>query len=94
MTAAGTSIPMRLLREIASPISSVYRRAAVRRRASYRERPERQRRHRRPVVSIGNLTVGGTGKTPMTILLARELDPRVRRVRAVQGYGGSATTIR
>lgn len=29
-----------------------------------------------PVVSVGNLTVGGTGKTPMVVLLARELSER------------------
>jgi len=29
-----------------------------------------------PVVSVGNLTVGGTGKTPMVVFLARELSAR------------------
>lgn len=29
-----------------------------------------------PVLSVGNLTVGGTGKTPMVIWLARELERR------------------
>ncbi|MCB9916692.1 MAG: tetraacyldisaccharide 4'-kinase [Planctomycetes bacterium] len=33
-----------------------------------------------PVVSVGNLTVGGTGKTPMVVHLARELSRRGRRV--------------
>lgn len=32
-----------------------------------------------PVVSVGNLTVGGTGKTPMVVLLARELSEREMR---------------
>ena len=34
----------------------------------------------RPVVSIGNLTVGGTGKTPTCLWLARELQGRGWRV--------------
>lgn len=43
-----------------------------------------------PVISIGNLTVGGTGKTPVTILVARELQHRGCRVAVLsRGYGGS-----
>src|SRR6185437_13529740 len=41
-----------------------------------------------PVVVIGNLTVGGTGKTPLTIWLARELVGRGLRVGILsRGYG-------
>jgi len=29
-----------------------------------------------PVISVGNLTVGGTGKTPFTISLTNELKKR------------------
>lgn len=46
-----------------------------------------------PVVSVGNLSVGGTGKTPMTLWLARQLRELGFRVAIVlRGYGGSATT--
>ena len=44
----------------------------------------------RPVVSVGNLTVGGTGKTPMVIHIARWFMERDRRVVVLsRGYGGS-----
>ena len=42
-----------------------------------------------PVVSIGNLSVGGTGKTPLVALLARRLHRAGRRPAIVsRGYGG------
>lgn len=48
------------------------------------------RRLNRPIISVGNLTVGGTGKTPMTALLARLLMARGKRVAVIsRGYGGS-----
>jgi len=48
------------------------------------------RRLPRPVISIGNLTVGGTGKTPVTELIARRLMERGLRVAVLsRGYGGS-----
>lgn len=44
-----------------------------------------------PVIVIGNLTVGGTGKTPVTIWLATRLVERGYRVGIVcRGYGGKA----
>jgi tetraacyldisaccharide 4'-kinase len=42
-----------------------------------------------PVVIIGNLTVGGTGKTPLTVWLADQLRARGLRVGLLsRGYGG------
>ena len=44
----------------------------------------------RPVVSIGNITVGGTGKTPVTAYIARFLLAQGYRVAVLsRGYGGS-----
>jgi tetraacyldisaccharide 4'-kinase len=46
-----------------------------------------------PVVVVGNITVGGTGKTPCVIWLARALTGRGLRVGIVsRGYGGSAAS--
>ncbi|MBW1917411.1 MAG: tetraacyldisaccharide 4'-kinase [Deltaproteobacteria bacterium] len=43
------------------------------------------------VISIGNLTVGGTGKTPLVIYLAQRLQDQGRRVAILsRGYGSTA----
>lgn len=44
-----------------------------------------------PVVSVGNITTGGTGKTPLVILLARKLmGMRLRPAILTRGYGARA----
>ena len=48
----------------------------------------------KPVVVVGNLTVGGTGKTPLAVWLARELNARGLRVGIVsRGYGGRESRV-
>jgi len=48
------------------------------------------RRLPRPVISVGNLTVGGTGKTPVTAWIARQLlEQGLQVVVLSRGYGGS-----
>ncbi len=52
-------------------------------------------RSTRPVIVVGNLTVGGTGKTPLVIWLARELAARgVRPGIASRGYRGAGGPAR
>ncbi len=40
-----------------------------------------------PVIGVGNLAVGGTGKTPMTEYLIRLLSPKYKVVTLSRGYG-------
>jgi len=54
-------------------LSTLYAAAMRRRRERFARRPDLRRRLRRPVISIGNLAVGGRGKTPMVATVAREL---------------------
>ncbi|GLQ31616.1 tetraacyldisaccharide 4'-kinase [Litoribrevibacter albus] len=47
-----------------------------------------------PVVVIGNISVGGTGKTPFTIALAKHLEAKGKRVGIVsRGYGSKLKTF-
>ncbi|MFN8627251.1 MAG: tetraacyldisaccharide 4'-kinase [Candidatus Binatia bacterium] len=47
-----------------------------------------------PVVSVGNLSVGGTGKTPVTLWLARRLAAAGLRVGILlRGYSGRASGV-
>jgi tetraacyldisaccharide 4'-kinase len=48
-----------------------------------------------PVLSIGNLTVGGTGKTPMTQYVCRHLAESGRRAGVLsRGHGGEGPEVR
>ncbi len=54
-------------------IDQIYAAGARYRRRFYTRHPERQRRLDRPVISIGNLSVGGRSKTPLAALVAARL---------------------
>jgi tetraacyldisaccharide 4'-kinase len=56
-----------------SVLSAVYGRVARLRRSWYEQRPHARRRLDRPVISVGNLVVGGSGKTPVVEAMTRML---------------------
>jgi tetraacyldisaccharide 4'-kinase len=56
-----------------SVLSASYGRLASLRRSWYERHPQSRRHLDRPVISVGNLAVGGSGKTPIVATLARLL---------------------
>lgn len=71
------------LRALLTPVSWAY--AAV---AAHRARSVISRHAPVPVVCIGNLTVGGAGKTPITRAIRAKLGPNAHTLS--RGYGGRA----
>lgn len=72
-------------------LARVYAGVVALRRRAYAHGWLRSYKLARPVVVVGNLSVGGTGKTPLTIALARALAARGLRAGVVsRGYGGTA----
>jgi tetraacyldisaccharide 4'-kinase len=73
---------------LVSTLSAVYGAAAGWRRAWYARHPDRRHRLERPVVSVGNLRVGGAGKTPLVEYIARLLLAAGHRPAVLtRGYG-------
>lgn len=75
------------------PVAVVYCGLVMLRRAGYRFGLLRSTRFPVPVVVVGNLTVGGTGKTPLVIWLAQLLRAHGYRPGIVtRGYRGQASS--
>ena len=80
---------MSILRYLAAPLSPLYGMVVRARNRAFDAHPERASRVPVPVVSIGNLSAGGTGKTPLTLFLAEGLeDAGWRNAVLSRGYGG------
>ena len=76
------------LRFVLTPLAWAYRGGLAVRELAYRRGWLVRGRLPCPVVSLGNLTVGGTGKTPAVEMVARWLTDEGRRVVIVsRGYG-------
>jgi tetraacyldisaccharide 4'-kinase len=70
------------------PLSLIYRVLAALHRLSYRLSLMRIAKLPRPVISIGNLSTGGGGKTPLVMWLAQKLGSMgVRTAVLTRGYG-------
>jgi len=80
------------------PASGLFAAAVAMRDLGYRIGVLRVHRAGIPVISVGNLSVGGTGKTPITLWLARQLAAHLSAAGVgkvailLRGYGGRART--
>jgi tetraacyldisaccharide 4'-kinase len=71
-----------------TPLSGLYGLAMKTRRALYRRELFAVHKAGAPVISVGNITTGGTGKTPLVEWIARALARRQKRVCILtRGYG-------
>jgi tetraacyldisaccharide 4'-kinase len=74
-----------------TPLSAMYGAASRLRRFAYAKRLRRAQPLTRPVIVVGNVSVGGTGKTPLVCWLAIYLaDQGFRPGVVTRGYGGSS----
>ncbi|MCX7194253.1 MAG: tetraacyldisaccharide 4'-kinase [Proteobacteria bacterium] len=73
------------------PASWLFRALAALRRLLYRSHILKSYRLPVPVVIIGNISVGGTGKTPLTLCLAQQLvDAGFYPIIVSRGFGGNS----
>lgn len=76
------------------PLVPLYAAAVGAKNLAYRRQWAHVERLREPVVSVGNLSVGGSGKTPLTIRLAELLGAHGLAVDVLsRGYGRRAATV-
>ncbi len=77
------------------PLSLVYGAVAGSRRFLYAKHLRKSTRMPLPVIVVGNLSVGGTGKTPLVCwLVARLADLGFKPGVVTRGYGGSSGSVR
>jgi tetraacyldisaccharide 4'-kinase len=83
---------------ILAPLSPIYEAGARARARAYRSGIFATRKLPGRVISVGNLTVGGTGKTPMVLWIAERLAGGARSVgiltRGYRGSGSSSDEVR
>ncbi len=83
-----------LLRVLGTPVSALFSAVVAARNTLYDRGVLKQQRLLRPVVSVGNISVGGAGKTPFVILLAGLLRQHGLRVDVLsRGYGRKTSGV-
>ena len=78
---------MRLLRLLLFPFSFLYALAVIIRNWAYDQGIFKSRRFKIPIISVGNLAVGGAGKSPMTEYLVSLLKDEYKLATLSRGYG-------
>lgn len=85
---------MSIRRPLLLPLSPVYRGVLALKERMFRWGWLNQNRLESPVISVGSVSAGGAGKTPVVLMLATMLRHRGYAVRILtRGYGRSATTV-
>ncbi len=75
-------------KKIASFLASIYKKGLDISQAKYKKGSPSVRKSKARVISVGNLTWGGTGKTPLVAKLASELSQMGKKVAVLtRGYG-------
>jgi tetraacyldisaccharide 4'-kinase len=81
--------PVKFTEAILWPTSVVYGAAAHLKARAYRTGLCKARRLQGTVISVGNLTVGGTGKTPLVLWIAKKFSEQGKKVGILtRGYRG------
>jgi len=78
---------MRLLRKLLLPFSALYWLVTAIRNFLYDRKVYKYQSFNLPIIAVGNLSTGGTGKTPQTEYLIRLLAQQYRVATLSRGYG-------
>ena len=79
---------------VLSPLECLYRRVVERKRARFMAGEGEIYRPSAPLIVVGNITVGGTGKTPLILWLIEHCQRKGLRVGVVsRGYGAKPPTF-
>src|SRR5690606_27469923 len=81
------SFPMELIRKLAYPIALLYGAIVRTRNFLFDIGVLTSNTFKTPTICVGNLSVGGTGKTPMVEFLVSELKDTVKLAVLSRGYG-------
>ncbi|MEO3960611.1 tetraacyldisaccharide 4'-kinase [Chromobacterium piscinae] len=83
--------PRGWLTALLAPLEGLFALLAALRRQAFRRGWKTSERLAVPVVVIGNINVGGVGKTPLTLALLRDFAARGVKAGVIsRGYGGAA----